>query len=125
MFVKPLRASVSEYYQNKSGALIGDCVKVKIEAGVLIEKSNIRLMPEDTVVSIKGILKEDGETDIPYALAGTICSVGLNLPRDFDINYLRKGNVICDIDLPIKLVKTFVCRVVVYDIPFGAITKGE
>ena len=126
-FVRPLRASVSEYVQHKSGPLIGDCVEVKVESGVLIEKSNILLMPENTVVPIKGILKEDGETEIPYALAGTICTVGLKLPQDFDINYLVKGNVICDIEYPIKLVKRFVCRVVIYDLPpsIGALAQGE
>ena len=116
-FVRPLRASVSEYIQYKSGPLIGDCVSVKVESGVMIEKTNILLMPENAVVPIKGILKEDGETEIPYALAGTICTVGLKLPADFDVNYLSKGNVVCDMEYPIKLVKRFVCRVVIYDLP--------
>ena len=122
--MKPLRASVSEYTQHKSGSLIGDCVTVKVEAGVLVEKEEVLLMPHNAIVGIKGIMKED-ETEIPYGLAGTICEVGLRLPHDFDINYLKKGNVLCDIDYPIKLVKTFICRVVIYDIPFGSLTQGE
>ena len=44
-FVKQLRASVSDYYQQASGSLIGDCVKVKVEAGVLIEKQDLLIMP--------------------------------------------------------------------------------
>ena len=58
-------------------------------------------------------------------MAGTICTVGLNVQKAFDNNSLKKGNVICDPQFPIKLVKTFICRVVVYDIPFGALIKGE
>ena len=82
-------------------------------------------MPQNAVVTIKGIVKEDGQTEVPYGLGGTICEVGLNLPSDFDVNLLRKGSVLCDMQYPIKVVKSFVCRVVLYDIPFGAVTKGE
>jgi len=92
---------------------------------VLIERTELLLMPQNELVTIKGIVQENGETDIPYALAGTICNVGLNLPKDFDKNTLKKGTVICDPAYPIKLVKTFIARVLVYDIPYGAVIKGE
>lgn len=51
--------------------------------------------------------------------------MGLNLPKDFDVNYLKKGTVICDPQYSIPLVKKFMCRVVIYASPEGAITKGE
>lgn len=33
--------------------------------------------------------------------------------------------MLCDPEYPIPLIRTFIARVVVYDLPFGAITKGE
>ena len=38
---------------------------------------------------------------------------------------MKKGTVLCDPKYSIPLVKRFVARVVVYDLPQGAITKGE
>jgi elongation factor 1 alpha-like protein len=52
--------------------------------------------------------------------------VGLRLPSDFDVNYLKRGNVLCDPDHPIKLVHTFIARLVIYDLGTkGAVCKGE
>lgn len=128
-FVRPLRASVSAYFKAATGNLIGDCFKVKVETGVLkSSKEPILLMPENVQVQIKGMLSED-EEEIPYALAGTICTVGVKLPADYDTNHEQKGAVFCDPQYPIKYVRTFVCRVVVYEIPKelngGKISKGE
>lgn len=54
---------------------------------------------------------------VPSAAAGVILSVALKLPSDFDVNYLKKGTVICDPQYPIPLVRKFVARVVIYDTP--------
>ena len=62
---------------------------------------------------------------ISIASAGTICEIGLKLPPDFDVSYLKKGNVLCDPKYEIPLVRKFVARIVVFDLPFGAISKGE
>ena len=52
--------------------------------------------------------------------------MGLRLPSDFDINYLKRGNVLCDPEYPIKLVNTFIARCVIYDLGAkGAICRGE
>ena len=64
-------------------------------------------------------------TTLPYALAGTICDVGLKLPVDFDTAYLKKGSVISDTQYPIKAIKTFKCRVVLYESPWPKYGKGE
>ena len=79
-------------------------------------------MPENAFVQIKGMLSEDGETEIPYALAGTICTIGVKLPSDYDTNHEQKGAVFCDPQYPIKFVRTFVCRIVVFEIPAADIT---
>ena len=49
-FIRPLRASVSEYFKAATGNLIGDNFKVKIEAGVLKSKESVLLMPENVLV---------------------------------------------------------------------------
>ena len=49
-FVRPLRASVSDYFKASTGNLIGDNFKVKIEAGVLKSKESALLMPENVLV---------------------------------------------------------------------------
>jgi hypothetical protein len=62
---------------------------------------------------------------VSEAPAGTICEIGLKLPSEFDISYLKKGNVFCDPKFKIPLVRKFVARIVVFDLQFGAISKGE
>ena len=85
-------------------------------------------MPENVLVQIKGMLAEDGETELDYALAGTICQIGVKLPADYDTNHEQKGAVFCDPMFPIKHIRTFVARVVVYEIPIslagGKLSKG-
>lgn len=61
---------------------------------------------------------------VGFGLAGTIVDIGLKLPSDFDPNSLKKGNVLCDIRYPMKLIQSFIARVIIYDIP-SPITKGE
>lgn len=49
----------------------------------------------------------------------------MKLPPDFDVNYLKKGTVLCDEKHCTPLIKKFVARVVIYSAPQGAITQGE
>ena len=51
-------------------------------------------MPQNVEVVIRGI--EQKQFKIGIASAGTICDIGLKLPNDFDVNYLKKGSVLCD-----------------------------
>jgi selenocysteine-specific translation elongation factor len=46
------------------------------------------------LVGIRGI--ESKGVRVAQAVAGAICDIGLNLPADFDVNYLKRGNVLCD-----------------------------
>lgn len=57
--------------------------------------------------------------------AGTICDLGIRLPNDFDVNYLKKGTVLCDPKFSVPYVRKFIAKVVIYDLPQGAISKGE
>jgi translation elongation factor EF-1alpha len=74
-------------------------------------------------VQVRGI--ETKNLSVSAAPAGTVCEIGLKLPADFDITYLKKGNVLCDPKFEMPLVRKFVARIIVFDLPFGAITKGE
>ena len=59
-------------------------------------------------------------------MGGSIVDVGLRLPADFDATSLRRGNVICDPEYPVKLIKTFVAEMVIYDLgQRGALCRGE
>jgi len=44
-FTKPLRTTVFEYAPKSTGALIGDCITAKVEAGLIKEKDELLLMP--------------------------------------------------------------------------------
>lgn len=114
-----------EYIHKQSSSLIGDCVLAKIEAGVLFAKneSPLTLMPQGCQVGIKGIMK-DGR-DVQAAVSGQIVEIGVRLPADFDINYLKKGNVICDTVNRIPMIRTLVAKVVILEIPQGVLSKGE
>jgi translation elongation factor EF-1alpha len=73
---------------------------------------------------VRGIESQNIKT--PSAISGQIVDVSLKLPNDFDVNYLKKGTVLCDPQYGIPLIKKFVAKIVVYDLPLlGAITKGE
>ena len=56
-FTRPLRVTVSDYMQKTSGPLIGDCVAAKVETGVIIEKKELLLMPQNVLVGIKGLTR--------------------------------------------------------------------
>jgi len=99
-------------------------VSAKVESGIIIEKKDLLLMPHNVLVAVKGITRND--ESVTYAIGGAIIEVGLRLPNEFDVNYLKKGNVLCDPEHPIKLVHTFIARLVIYELGTkGAVCKGE
>ena len=52
--------------------------------------------------------------------------VGLRLPPDFDTNTFKRGSVLCSPEHPIKLVQTFVARLLIYDLgEKGSLCQGE
>lgn len=80
-------------------------------------------MPQNVIVGVRGI--EQNEIKTQTASVGTICTIGLKLPNDFDVNYLKKGNVLCDPEYSIPLVRRFVAKVVIFDLPQQVVTRGE
>ena len=81
-------------------------------------------MPHQVAVQIKGI--EAKEETVEQAVAGNICDFGINIPADFDISFLQRGNVLCEPKWEIPLVNKFLARVIIYELgDCGAIVKGE
>lgn len=80
-------------------------------------------MPQGVPAIVRGLELQGSR--VPSAHAGVILDIGLKLPSDFDVNYLKKGTVLCDEKYSIPLISKFVARVVIYSAPQGAITKGE
>ena len=121
---RPLRVSVTDFTPKTQGPLIGDCVFASVEQGVLIEKRELLLMPHGVPCYVKGICRQD--ESVPYAVGGSIIDVGLRLPPDFETASIKRGNVICDPQYPIKLVQTFMAKMVIYDLgQRGALCRGE
>ena len=56
-------------------------------------------MPLNCVVSVKAI--EVSKKKVPSAHPGDICEISLTLPFSVDPNYIKTGNVLCDIKYPI------------------------
>jgi elongation factor 1 alpha-like protein len=97
-------------------------VTTKVEAGIIREKDELVLMPHNVLVQVKGLEKQGQK--VTFGLAGTIVDVGLKMPSDFDTSSLKKGNVLCDPRYPMKLISSFIARVIIYDI-LSPISKGE
>jgi elongation factor 1 alpha-like protein len=119
---KPIRVCVYEYYKSTVGNLIGDCLQVKVEAGIIRERDQILLMPFEVKCTVKTI--EIKKQKVTFANPGTLCELAINLPNSFDPNFLKKGNVLCDIDYPINQVYQIRAEIQVFDIKLP-IVKGQ
>jgi len=42
---KPLRICIYDQYSQSAGSILGDCVSVKVESGIIKEKDEVLLMP--------------------------------------------------------------------------------
>jgi translation elongation factor EF-1alpha len=74
-------------------------VTAKVESGILKEKDEVLLMPSNVLVNIKAI--EISKERVNFAMPGSLCEIALVLPIQFDLNYIRPGNVLCDKNYPI------------------------
>jgi translation elongation factor EF-1alpha len=52
---KPLRVCVYDYYKQTEGSLLGDCIQVKVESGIVKERDVLQLMPLNHPVTVKSI----------------------------------------------------------------------
>lgn len=49
----------------------------------------------------------------------------MNTPPGFDFDLLKNGRVLCHKNYPVRLVRSFVAKILVFKLEIGAITKGE
>ena len=63
-FKKPTRVSITDYVLKQTGPLIGDCVQAKIETGVVIVGQKILLMPQNIVITVKGIVRQNENVEV-------------------------------------------------------------
>ena len=116
--------TINDYAPKTTGPLIGDCVEAKVETGILLTGQQLLLMPLNQVVGVKGLICRDEQAQ--HAFAGSIVDIGLRLPNDFDTNFLKRGNVLCDPNQnPIKVVKKFRANVHILDSPYNFFIQGE
>lgn len=79
---------------------MGDCISAKVESGIIKEKDEVILMPMNVQAIVKSI--EVQRKRQLYAGPGVLCEIALHLPSQFDANYLKAGNVLCDKNYPIN-----------------------
>lgn len=136
-FNKPTRVCIYDYYtsnfqdhitsihkanKNATFNLTGDCCQVKVESGVIQERSRLKLLPQDIEVEVKAI--EVNKKKVDFVYCGQLADISIQLPKDFNASFIRQGSVLCDPDYPVHMVRKFRARIVVYDI-LTPITKGE
>jgi len=56
-------------------------------------------MPLNKKITVRGILKNKEEVESAYS--GKLCEVKVKAPRDFDTQFLRAGQVLCDPNYPV------------------------
>lgn len=87
---KPLRISIYDYFKATEGNLIGDCISVKVESGIIKEKDHLVLMPLNIAVSVKAIQSADKDI-VKIVGPGALCDISINLPNTFDPSYIKSG----------------------------------
>jgi elongation factor 1 alpha-like protein len=112
---KPFRMVVSDVFKSQS---LGLAVSGKIEAGCVIPREKILIMPINVPIVVKG-LEVQGEA-IKIGKAGE--KVDLGVKDISDENFLIAGQILCDISNPIRLVSKFVAQISTVDIKIPIIS---
>jgi len=82
----------------------------------------LELMPFGEKVIVKGI--ESVNEMVEHAYAGQLCDLSLGLPKDFDSQYMKAGQVLCQPNWPVYQVTKFRAKILVYETDL-IITKGQ
>lgn len=112
---KPLRISINDVFKGITG---GFCLAGRIDSGFIRIGDKVAVMPAGEQGSVKSIAMDD--LPVQNAFAGESVIIQLN---GIDINNVATGNVVCDIDRPIKVTSLFEARLVVFSIVIP-ITRG-
>lgn len=105
---QPLRLSVGDVF--RGGITNPISISGRIDAGSLQVGDVVLALPANETATIKGIEVENESVD--WAVAGQIPTLHLN---DIDPVHLRLGDIICDAKNPVRLVKSFTCKILAFE----------
>lgn len=111
---KPLRLTINDIF--RGGITNPLSISGRIEAGSVQVGDSILALPANETATVKLIEVENQPVD--WAVAGQIPTLHLS---DIDAVHLRTGDIACDPKNPIKLVKTFSCKLLAFEhvLPMG------
>lgn len=105
---KPLRLSVADVFKGDLRSPLS--ISGRIDAGTLQVGDVILALPANVTAVIKAIEVRDSPVD--YAVCGQIPTLHLT---DVDPVHLRKGDILCPPNAPVKLVKAFSSKLLAFD----------
>ncbi|KAH8925250.1 hypothetical protein BT69DRAFT_1332309 [Atractiella rhizophila] len=110
----PLRLPASNVFKGGQGsASSGIGVSGRVESGILIVGSKVKVMPADELAVVRSIETDGGL--VQWAAAGTNVSAFLS---GIDQVYLSSGSVLCEETNVIPLASTFEAQIVVFDLKY-------
>ncbi|CAI6332470.1 unnamed protein product [Periconia digitata] len=105
---KPLRLTISDVF--RGGITNPVSISGRIDAGTLQIGDTILAMPSNEKATIKAI--EINDEPVDWAVAGQIPTLHL---QDIDPVHLRLGDIACDPRNPVRLVKSFTCKILAFE----------
>jgi elongation factor 1 alpha-like protein len=105
---KPLRITIDNVF--RGGITNPISIAGRIEAGSVQVGDYILAMPDNETAVIKAIEVENEPVD--WAVAGQIPTLHL---ADIDQVHLRLGDIVCDPKNPVKLIKSFTCKILAFE----------
>jgi elongation factor 1 alpha-like protein len=105
---KPLRITIDNVF--RGGITNPISIAGRIEAGSVQVGDSILAMPDNETAVIKAIEVENEPVD--WAVAGQIPTLHL---ADIDQVHLRLGDIVCDPKNPVKLIKSFTCKILAFE----------
>ncbi|KAF2728416.1 hypothetical protein EJ04DRAFT_449376 [Polyplosphaeria fusca] len=111
---KPLRLTIGDVF--RGGILNPVSISGRIDAGSLQAGDTILCMPSAETATVKSLEVENEPVD--WAVAGQIATLHL---ADIDPIHLRLGDIVCTPQSPVKLVKSFGCKILAFEhvMPMG------
>ncbi|KAF2257905.1 hypothetical protein CC78DRAFT_622251 [Lojkania enalia] len=105
---KPLRLTIGDVF--RGGITNPLSISGRIDAGAVQIADSILAMPSNETATVKAIEIENEPVD--WAVAGQIPTLHLT---DIDPIHLRLGDIVCDPNDPVKLIKSFSCKILAFE----------
>jgi elongation factor 1 alpha-like protein len=105
---KPLRLTVNDVF--RGGITNPVSISGRIEAGSVQVGDTVLALPANETAVVKLIEVENKPAD--WVVAGQIPTLHLS---DIDPVHLRSGDIVCDPKSPIKLTKSFLCKMLAFE----------